>query len=871
VALTPGTRLGVYDITAPIGEGGMGQVFRARDTKLNRDVALKVLPDSFATDPERLARFTREAQTLASLNHPHIAAIYGLEDSGGVSALVMELVEGEDLSQRIARGAIPMDEALPIVRQIAEALEAAHEQGIVHRDLKPANIKVRADGTVKVLDFGLAKALDPAAGLSPSVSMSPTIMSPAQMSGVGVLLGTAAYMAPEQARGGVVDKRSDIWAFGVVCVEMLIGRRLFVGDTVSDTIAAVLRQDVDWNALPAATPPTIASLMHRCLERDPKRRLRDIGEARIALETATSSGVVPSNAVVASPSRAGSRAPLLAVSALALVALLAAGALFVRSRMAPETAPIRVTTLGPPGVFFDHKTYPILAMSRDGSTIAFAGIDKNVSRLFVRRLAEFDARALPETDGATEPTFSPDGTWVAFAANGTLKKTPVAGGPVISLASGTDIRGLTWTDGDTIVFTPEAATALSEVSASGGAVRPVTHLDASKQERTHRWPVMLPDQKTVLFNVGGLAHQDDYDDATIEAVRLDTGERRVVMSGGRMPRYAATGHLLFVRGKILYGIAFDPKTLQVHGRASPIIDGVMGDPSTGTASFAVADNGTLAYLPGNPFISRLSWIDLEGRVTPIDLPAAMYAAPRVSPDGRKIAYTIIDAASNKSDVWVADIARGTATRLTVLGNCRTPLWSHDGHRVYFITSNVEKNRSNVETVSPDGSGSPTTVGTFDGQAYLNGISADGSTLFLTGSAAMGTRETFIYRFPVGAPQVKPTPAVSQPVSVSNASLSPDGRWLAYVSIESGRSEIVVQSLAAGGGRTQVSSNGGQSAVWSSDGRTLYYMFGSELFAVAVELSSVCPPGNLSGSSATRRSSRSTLKDTSTPHRTVAAS
>jgi eukaryotic-like serine/threonine-protein kinase len=834
LALTLGTRLGVYEITAPIGEGGMGQVFRATDTKLKRQVAIKILPPSLAGNHDRLARFRREAEVLASLNHPHIAGIYGLEESDGIFALVMELVEGEDLSQRIERGAIPIDEALPIAMQIAEALEGAHEQGIIHRDLKPANIKVRADGTVKVLDFGLAKAMEPAAGSSSGMSMSPTVTTPA-MTQAGMILGTAAYMSPEQARGGVVDKRSDIWTFGVVCIEILTGRRLFEGGTVSDTIAAVLRQDIDWRALPSATPPPVVALLRRCLDRDMKRRLRDIGEARIAIETATSGAAGPSSAVAVLPSRAGTRAPLLAVTALAAGAVLAAGTLFVRSRMAPDPAPVRVTMLGPSDVSFDPKTYPILAISRDGSTIAFAGISKNISRLYVRRLAEFDAHALPETDGATEPAFSPDGTWVAFFADGTLKKTPVAGGPVISLASGTDVRGLTWTDADTIVFTPGAATALSEISASGGAVRPLTQLDPKKQERTHRWPAVLPDQKTVLFNVGGLAHPDDYDDATIEGVRIDTGERRVVMSGGRMPRYAATGHLLYVRGKILYSVAFDPKTLQVRGRPSPVTDGVMGDPSTGAASFGVADNGTLAYLPGNHFISRLSWVDLEGRVTAIDLPSAMYAAPRVSPDGRKIAYSIIDSASNRSDVWVADLARGTSTRLTVLGNCRTPLWSHDGRRVFYITSNMEKNRSNIETVSADGNGSPNTVGTFEGQAHLTDISADGSTFFLTGQAASGG-ETFIYRFGVGTTSAKPTPAVPEAVNVNNASLSPDGRWLAFVSSESGRPEIVVQSLAPGGGRTQVSTNGGGSAVWSSDGRTLYYMFGSELFAVPVELS-----------------------------------
>jgi serine/threonine-protein kinase len=862
----------------------MGEVYRATDSNLKRSVAIKVLPASVAGDADRLARFRREAEVLASLNHPNIAAIYGFERSSDLTALVMELVEGPTLEELIARrsldlspsslakasgrassqsdsgqdlktkvqgprsgSGLPLEEALPIAKQIAEALEVAHEQGIIHRDLKPANIKVRADGTVKVLDFGLAKAMDVGAGGSSApggLSMSPTLTTPA-MTQAGMILGTAAYMAPEQARGVAVDKRADIWAFGVVLFELLSGRRLFDGEMVSDTLAAVLRQDVDWTRLPADTPDRVVQLLRRCLERDPKRRMRDIGEARIALDPSSPAPVsaqIPAAAPAITAVRRSSRAAwaMLAIGTAALVA-----GLLIAQRFRPSTtgAPtLRLTTLPPPDVTIDPSTYPILAMSHDGSTIAFAGVNGGTSRIYVRRLTEYDAHPLPETEGATAPFFSPDDAWIGFFGDRKLKKTPTAGGPVVTLAPGSDIRGGVWTSTNTIVFSPDATTALQEISASGGSSRAVTTLDQSKQERTHRWPALMPDGKTVLFNVGSVAHPNDYDDATIEAVNLETGKRQVVVQGGRMPHYvAATGDLLFVRGKILYAVAVDPQTLQVRGQPRPVLDAVMGDPTTGSAFFAVSDTGTLAYAPGDPSgaLRRFAWIDLEGKATSIDLPAALYLDPHVSPDGRRIAFSIVDATSSDADIWVADPARGTSSRLTSHGVYRSPVWSRDGHRLFCVSYDVKNNRTTIEARAADGSGQPEAIGVIDGPTFIDDISTDGSTLYLDASPPTGAAgRAGIYRLPTtGRPDTKPTPFItSAAADLALSAVSPDGRWLAFVSTETGRYEVFVQSLQNGGARMQVSTNGGQNPLWAPDGRTIYYLQGADTFAVSVETS-----------------------------------
>ena len=498
--LPTGARIGPYEITGALGAGGMGEVYRAKDTKLNRDVAIKVLPAAFATDADRLARFTREAQTLASLNHPNIAAIYGIEESvrqrqASVRALVMELVEGDDLSAVIARGSMPHADAVPIARQIAEALEAAHEHGVIHRDLKPANVKVRADGTVKVLDFGLAKALSPeGSGASADAMNSPTLTAAAFATGYGgpgAILGTAAYMAPEQAKGKPVDRRADIWAFGVVLYEMLSGRRAFEGEDVSETLAAVLTREPEFAAVPASTPAPLVALMRRCLERDPKRRLRDIGEARLTLEAPMADR--PATPAAAPAAGASRRVALWrAATAILALTLLGVSVLWWRSTRPNTVTPVRAAILLPRGVSLDLAIYPVVSISPDGSKIALAGSTAGVRRLYVRRLGDFEPRLLEGTEDASSPFFSPDGSWIGFFAGGRLKKVPAEGGPVIPLADAKDNRGGIWTHDDAIIYTPAAATPIYRVPAAGGTATAVSKIDESKRERTHRWPARAP-------------------------------------------------------------------------------------------------------------------------------------------------------------------------------------------------------------------------------------------------------------------------------------------------------------------------------------------------------------------------------------------
>ncbi len=846
--LAIGTRLGPYEILGTLGAGGMGEVYRARDTKLQRDVAIKVLPDLFARDHDRLARFEREAQVLASLNQPHIAQIYGFEESTNVKALVMELVEGPTLADRVAAGPIAPDETIAIARQIAEALEVAHDRGIIHRDLKPANVKLTSDDQVKVLDFGLAKALDPAIS-STDVANSPTLTSPA-MTQAGMLMGTAPYMAPEQARGGNVDRRADIWAFGVVVFEMLTGKRLFDGATVSDSLAAVLRQDVDWTLLPKSTPAPLVALLKRCLERDSKRRLRDIGEVRLALDPATATSMSLVGAASAAPSgevRSRSIWPL-AAGAVLLVAATAGVMRFTAPRGAPPQAATRVSIAPPTDGSFNLAGHSAIAISRDGSMIAMAVYAKGESQLFIRPLKEFDPRPLTGTIDASSPFFSPDGTWVGFFAQGKLKKVAATGGPVITLADADDNRGGVWADDDTIVFAPEPTAALLRIPASGGTPQPASVLDQQKHERTHRWPWLLPDGKTVLVTIGSVEHPDDYDDATIDAIRLDTHTRVTVLKGGRMAVYASAGQLLFLRGKVLYAVPFDAARLQVTGSPVPVVDGVAGDTTTGAGDYGVSATGTLAYVPGDPTGGQhtLAWVDLKGAATPIDAPPALYCDPKISPDGKRIALSIIESSSARN-ISVIDPARGTTTKLTFGGMNRTPLWSHDGKSLYYVSYQTATNGSDVMRIAADGSGTPMKVQGIPGQVYLEDATPDGQNLLVSIAAAAGGRgrqvgsgHSIILRLPVagGEPQL----IVSETADAFNAAVSPDGRWLAYISEATGRYEVFAQSLASGGGRAAISTSGGTEPRWAPDGRTIYYTNGDQMVAVPVDPGTALQPG-----------------------------
>jgi len=638
--LTPGTRLGIYEITVLLGEGGMGQVYRATDTTLSQ-VAIKILPDAFAANPERLARFEREAKMLASLNHPNIAAIYAVDKSGGLHALVMELVEGDDLSQRISRSAIPLDEALPIAKQIAEALEAAHEQGIIHRDLKPANIKVRADGTVKVLDFGLAKAMEPTGAMAASNSMSPTITIPA-MTQAGIILGTAAYMSPEQARGRTVDKRADIWAFGCVLYEMLTGRPAFSkGTSTADILAAILEREPEWKALPAAVPSTVARLLRRCLEKDPRRRLRDIGDIRLDLDEASTAP--PVNVTRRAPGRAIVRS---LVTAAILVAL-AVIAFAIRSltRVATVPQPTMRFTLVPPvdQPFSLSEADRDFVISRDGTRLVY--VSGNDGKLMVRAIDRLDAVRLGNVTGARSPFLSPDGQWVGFfvgVSSTELKKISMTGGPAISLCRGPGgARGAAWGQDDTIVFSTQAGKLL-RVPASGGEPTVLSTPDSARGETGHIFPSFLPGGQTVLFTVTNVG--DPLDNGQIVALDLKTGRRKVLLSGGSQPEYVETGYLVYGVTGALRAVRFNPATLDVMGDPVLVVDHVTTIATTGAGEFSLSASGALVYLPGGVIgtARSLVWVDRDGREEPVGAPPRMYSYSRISPDGSRVALELRD-------------------------------------------------------------------------------------------------------------------------------------------------------------------------------------------------------------------------------------
>jgi hypothetical protein len=613
VALSPGTRLGPYEISAQIGVGGMGEVYRATDTNLARQVAIKVLPDGVSSDAERLARFDREAKTLASLNHPHIAAIYGLERSAGTTALVMELVEGPTLADRIAQGAISLDEALPIAKQIAEALEAAHEQGIIHRDLKPVNIKLRPDGTVKVLDFGLAKALEPAGLLSSSQSMSPTITTPA-MTQMGMILGTAAYMAPEQAKGKPADKRSDVWAFGCVLYEMLTRRRAFDGEEVTDTLAAVLRADVDWTKLPRLHP-RLVEVLKRCLRKDPGRRLRDIGDLRIELDELSDDpeGVSLHRSLAGVPDRLFAVVGYgLAVTMGALLAIAATWYLGATGETLPVTRfvvdlPVNQNWISNDGVG--------VSMSPDGRHVAYTATNaEGIRQLYLRPLSAYTSELIARSEGAYHPFFSPDSRQLAFFASGSIRRVAVTGGNPIEITTGIDelTRGATWA-GDGFVYFG-GASGISRVAASGGVPELVTTL-GQQAGVAHRWPEAIPGHGALLFTV----FSGDLETSRIAILSLQTNEWKVLLDeAGHHARYAPTGHVVYLRGNTMMAVPFDADRLEITGVPEPVLDGVAANIG-GASHFRFSDNGTLAYVPGQVSSSATRtlssspvWVDANG-------------------------------------------------------------------------------------------------------------------------------------------------------------------------------------------------------------------------------------------------------------------
>src|SRR5262245_30836297 len=669
-----GKTLGPYTVRDTLGEGGMGQVYRAHDSKLGREVALKVVSDSFALDPDRLARFHREAQVLASLNHPNIAQIYGFEDSGATHALVMELVEGPTLADRIEQGPVPLAEALAIARQIGSALEAAHEQGIVHRDLKPANVKVRPDGTVKVLDFGLAKAMDPTSSSDANVMNSPTLTQHATQ--LGMVLGTAAYMAPEQAKGKKVDRRADIWAFGVVLFEMLAGERAFKGDDVSDVLAAVLRQDIDWKALPKDTPAKVRRVLERCLERDPKQRVRDIGDVWIGMDEPDEA---PTPVVAAASTRSSALSRWLPWAAALVIA--SASIAWALSRR-PEPAPHLVTRSTQ--IVKDLSLF--VATSRDGTRIAYtvAGGQNTSAGIVLRMLDQFDGRVVPGTEGGGFSLFSPDGQWIAYSDvnEQKIKKIPVTGGTSIALCEGSLQSGGAWSDEGTIVF--PGAKGLMRVSADGGVPEALTTLDSSKGETAHIRPQFLPGGRHVLFTVMTQG------DAQFAVRDLDKTDYRTVSKGGTNGQYVASGHLTFVRGTTLFALPFDVSRLEVTGGEVPVVEDVSTIGPPGSADYSVSPSGVLAYFssPGANG-TTLAWADRTGQTKLLPGQSRqLWGTGRLSPDGRVVANGISND-KNRRDVWTFEVERGTLTRLSFAGPADAndfPIWTPDGRRVIYSGS-----------------------------------------------------------------------------------------------------------------------------------------------------------------------------------------
>jgi Tol biopolymer transport system component len=799
----------------------MGEVYRATDSHLKRSVAIKVLPASVAGDTDRLARFQREAEVLAALNHPNIAAIYGLEKTPDLTALVMELVEGEDLSVLIARGPIPLADALPLARQIADALEAAHEQGIIHRDLKPANVKIRADGTVKVLDFGLAKAMDPVGTSSGEAMNSPTMTARATQ--MGMILGTAAYMSPEQARGKAVDRRADIWAFGVVLYELLSGRRAFEGDDISITLASVLKEDVKWEALPADLPASVRRALRRCLEKDPKRRLSAIGDARLELDEAALSPredrVGPLSSAPAA-SR-GQRALPWSLAALAMIAALAFAVAHLRER--PKAAEQVRFSVAPP-VGATRRVDGPFAVSPDGRTMAFlAVVPGNVRRLFTRRIDEGEAKPVAGTDNARAVFWSPDSRSLGFITEGGLYRTELDGAAPRRLC---DVqpgegRSLSGTWGRGVIVYASGVAGLWRVADTGGTPSPVTSLDTTKNEVSHRSPWFLPDGRHVLF----LALGSGQITGVIWAVSIDDPARTRIAESTGGAAYADGWLLTTTSGaRSLVAQPFDPARLTLAGAAQPVRDRLGNATNAGVPGFSVSASALAVERPP-PIVHQLTWMDREGRVVGTVGPAKHISDFALAPDERRVAAGISDPESLRRELWLFGREREDGIRLTFGVDARRPMWDQDGRHVYFTTNpNFELWSLTVGSTEPKRFDNP---GRF---SHFEDVTRDGRYLVLKALAAATPSTVWVQR--VGVPAERRALIQGQ-FAATQARVSPDGRWVAYTLVLPGGAEVFIQPFNGPGERTQISRTGGIGAIWRGDGRELYFEAPDGLMAVAM--------------------------------------
>jgi serine/threonine-protein kinase len=803
--LAPGQKLGPYEIVSAIGAGGMGEVYRASDPRLGRDVALKVLPNLLSSDRDYMARFQREAQVLASLNHPNIATIYGFEEN----AIAMELVDGPTLADA---GKVPLEEALPYAIQIADALEAAHERGIIHRDLKPANIKVTPAGVIKVLDFGLAKSIESNAASQDSPTLT------VRATEAGMILGTAAYMSPEQASGKPVDRRTDIWAFGVVLFEILTGERLFHGETVAETLADVIRGEIDLKRLPDKTPAPIRELIARCLERKPKARLSWIGEARHAIERYLANPPRPQP--IASARR---RSPAWIVAAFALLAAIATSLYAWRATRPTEKPFLQFRELlGPDVVLVDSRGGPTprsganVVVAPDGSRIAYASrMADGRTRLFTRRFDQPSAVALEGTDNALGPFFSPDGRWLGFFADGKLKKVPIDGGTPLELCATSNPFSGNWADAGFIVMTSTPTGPLLRVADGGGTPQPMTKLE--KNETTHRWAQVVPGSKVIVYaaGVGG-----SMTNASIVAQNIASGERKTLHSGASYPRYLATGHLTFISNGTLFAGAFDPDKLDWKSAPRPVLQDIRFAPDSGGAQIDFSREGTLVYRPaeGSNAARVLSWVTSDGKTEDLFEPG-LYNSPSISPDGKRLLYRRLDPAG--SGIWVFDLERKTNNRIT-FGTLTQglPRWTSDSRRILYAS------RDGIFWSLADGSGSPVKLLP---EGLPHGTTPDGKTLFYSvgGNCTVASLEGNSEHPTIGTKPCFQSPA---PIVVS-VEISPNGKWMAYASAEAGETQLFVRPFPDTGGRWQISTDGAWLPSWSADGKLLFYVNGSDTLMV----------------------------------------
>ena len=832
MTLTSGARIGAYDVSGPLGAGGMGEVYRARDTKLDRDVALKVLPEAFTADPDRLARFEREARVLASLNHPNIAQIHGLEENDGTQALVLELVEGPTLAERLDQGPLPLDEALSIARQIAAGLQGAHESGVIHRDLKPANVKVRADGTVKVLDFGLAKALDTAAAPAGDPLESPTLTASVTRMGGGPILGTPAYMSPEQAEGQPTDTRGDLWSFGVLLYEMLTRERLFAGESVAQVLARVIDREPDLSTLPPATPPPVRRLLRRCLERDRRRRMRDAGEALSLLEEALSPPAAPERAAAAAtpPPLHGWR-PRVAWAAAGLAAgcLLAAAAFGILAPASEPPAVRRLTLeLTPPMM----RGLMPFALSPDGSTLVYVNDNRRSRRLMAHRLDQGVTQPLADTENALDPFFSPDGEWIGFFAGSgppgtsermqprwSLRKAPIRGGAVVTLAENVPAQRASWGDDDRIVL--GGLGGLLRVPAAGGTPEAVLPDRAVPALAICSNPHVLPGSRAVLFT------EFSAEGRRLKAASLAGGEPRVVAPDVVRATWAPTGHLLFRQtarrredglqtvASTLMAVPFDADRLEMTGAPVPVIPDI--------GSIAWAADGTLLYAadPGeNEADARrtLVWVDRDGREEPVSTPPRAYAKPRISPDGDRIALEI--ATELAEEIAIHDLRRNASNRLTfdVPWNS-SPFWSPDSRRVLFTSPRDEG--YGLFRKAADGTGQTELLSTSASFRTVSAMSGPETVVVTEIENVTNLADIHVVSLRDGGAS---EPLLTTPAIEAHPSLSPDGRWIAYQSNETGRWAVYVRPFPnVDDGRWEVSQAIGLQPVWSPDGGELFFL------------------------------------------------